>query len=330
MSQHYHRNAKTNSHVRLSIQKSQRSDQELAVRYGVSRQTVRKWRRRSGVEDFSSRPHRIYHALDEISVALIRRVRESTWMPLDELIETIEGVIPNVSRSTVYRVLCRLGLNRVPLAQREKARKFKAYQPGYLHMDVTYLPRLEGKSRRYLFVAIDRATRLMYYRIYPDKSVESSNAFLRECLRFFPFTITHILTDNGNEFTDRFSQGRQQPTGNHRFDKLCKAINIDHRLIQPFHPQTNGMVERANGMIKEATIKHTDYSSFRHLEEDLNRFLLHYLFSRRHSGLKKELNVRTPFEALSKWYTLDSNLFNTHPDDFRSYVFELLEQRGET
>ena len=36
---------------------------------------------------------------------------------------------------------------------------FKSYEPGYVHMDVKYLPQMQDESsRRYLFVAIDRAT----------------------------------------------------------------------------------------------------------------------------------------------------------------------------
>jgi hypothetical protein len=46
-------------------------------------------------------------------------------------------------------------------AARPKGSGFKAYEPGYLHVDVKYLPQLaDESSRRYLFVAIDRATRL--------------------------------------------------------------------------------------------------------------------------------------------------------------------------
>jgi transposase InsO family protein len=93
-----------------------------------------------------------------------------------------------------------------------------------------------------------------------------------------------------------FSQGRTEPTGNHRFKKLCKKYDIEHRLIEPFSPQTNGMVERANGTIKEATVKVNTYHSLKEMETDLNHFLLYYLFN----SLKKELGVRTPYEALEK------------------------------
>ncbi len=330
MRQSYHSNAKTNSHMRLSIQQSHLSNQALAHQYGVSIQTIHKWRQRDFVSDLSSRPHTIHYALDELHKELIRMVRMLTWMPLDDLVDTIQSVIPKATRSTVWRTLRSFGINTIPQERKEAAKKFKAYQPGFLHMDVTYLPRIEGYQRFYLFVAIDRATRVMYYKIYTNRSADSTNEFLKACINFFPFKITHILTDNGNEFTNRFSQGRTKPTGNHRFDKLCKKYSIEHRLIEPFSPQTNGMVERVNGTIKEATVKVNTYHSFKEMATDLNRFLLYYLFNRRHGSLKKELGVRTPYEALKKWYNLEPTLFKIHPDLFRHQAFALLEQRGET
>ncbi|MFT5795785.1 MAG: hypothetical protein ACI9W5_000746, partial [Ulvibacter sp.] len=35
-------------------------------------------------------------------------------------------------------------------------------------------------------------------------------------------------------------------------------------------------------------------------------------------SLKKELNVRTPFDALEKWYKLDPDLFRVNPEEFRN------------
>ncbi len=55
-----------------------------------------------------------------------------------------------------------------------------------------------------LFVAIDRATRLMFYYVYENKTADSSIDFIKKCKEFFPMKITHMLTDNGLEFTDRF------------------------------------------------------------------------------------------------------------------------------
>jgi len=56
---------------------------------------------------------------------------------------------------------------------KEKNRKFKEYDPWYLHIDITYWPKINWK-KYYIFVAINRATRLMYLEIYKDKTAKSS------------------------------------------------------------------------------------------------------------------------------------------------------------
>jgi transposase-like protein len=58
-------------------------------------------------------------------------------------------------RSAVYREFVRSEINKVPQKERDKAKKFKEYEPGYLHIDDTYLPKIGG-IKYYLFVAIDR------------------------------------------------------------------------------------------------------------------------------------------------------------------------------
>ena len=59
-----------------------------------------------------------------------------------------------------------------------QVKTFKDYEPGFLHMDIKYLPRMpDEKQRRYLFVAIDRATRWVFMHIYADQSEQSSVDF---------------------------------------------------------------------------------------------------------------------------------------------------------
>ena len=59
--------------------------------------------------------------------------------------------------------------------------------------------------------------------------------------------IVKLLTDNGSQFTDRFTSKKREPTGCHDFDVRCTELGIEHCLCPPRHPQTNGMVERFNG-----------------------------------------------------------------------------------
>jgi transposase InsO family protein len=54
-----------------------------------------------------------------------------------------------------------------------------------------------------------------------------------------------------------------------RFDMICAANNIEHRLTKPNHPWTNGQVERMNRTIKEATVKRFYYESHDQLRTHL-------------------------------------------------------------
>ena len=85
-----------------------------------------------------------------------------------------------------------------------------------------------------------------------------------------------VLTDNGKEFTDRFcATGERDPTGRHRFDRTCESHDIDHRLIKPRHPQTNGMVEGFNGRISEV-LATTRFDAAQSLEDTLSRYVRLY------------------------------------------------------
>ncbi len=288
MPQVYHSNARTNQHVREIIQQSNLTNVELANNYNVNVKTIAKHKNRDFLNDKSSRPKRIHYALTPLEKELIKVVRTMTWMELDDLADTIVDIIPNANRSNVYRTLKAFDINRVPQEQKEKAKKFKEYEPGYLHIDVTYLPKFD-KQKYYLFVAIDRATRLLYYKVYENKTAANAVSFLKECKEFFPFYLTHILTDNGLEFTDKWARGKGFVSGNHKFDVECKDDEIEHRLTAPYTPQTNAMVERVNGTIKNATIKAEEYDNIDDVKKDLNKFLIYYNFNRRHGSLKKRI-----------------------------------------
>ncbi len=313
MSQTYHANAKTNGHIRQELIGSLNLTRELATRYSISQTTVRKWRNRSSITDVSSKPNVIHYALNDLEKEVIRVVRTLTWCSIDELTETVSSSIGKSNRSNVYRTLQSFDINRIPDSKKAEAKKFKEYEPGYLHIDVTYLPKIE-KIKHYLFVAIDRATRLLYFKVYANKTAANAVLFLEDCKNFFPFYVTHILTDNGLEFTDKYARGNNKPSDNHIFDKKCKKMNTKHRLTAPNTPKTNGMVERVNGTIKSATIKETTYNGLSEMKNDLNQFLVFYNTNRRHHSLRKELNVKTPLDAVRYWFNIKPEIFKINPD----------------
>ena len=58
------------------------------------------------------------------------------------------------------------------------------------------------------------------------------------------------------------------------------------------------------------------------LKADLDKFLVYYNLNRRHGGLKKELKVRTPFEAVECWYRMNPEICIKSPDMIRAELLK--------
>lgn len=194
------------------------------------------------------------------------------------------------------------------------AKPFKEYAPGFVHVDVKYLPQLPDQDQRtYLFVAIDRATRWVYVEIRKDKSATAASGFFKRLIDQAPFTITQVLTDNGKEFTDRFcATGQRQPTGAHAFDWVCADNHLEQRLTTPRSPQTNGMVERFNGRIADVLRTHR-FDSAASLKATLKRFLYLYNHHIPQNNLQNNLHHSTSFHTLQQGYVRQPHLFKKNP-----------------
>lgn len=315
-----HKRARTTPAVRREIQRSDLSERKLAEKYGISRSTVRKWKYRDTAEDFSHRPHNLHATLTDPEEAVVVELRRTLLLPIDDLLVVVrEFICPHMSRSALDRCLRRHGVSNlkelIPAEENEgnrpKTKTFKDYEPGFVHVDIKYLPRMPDETeRKYLFVGIDRAARWVYMEIRASKTAESARSFLSNLIEKAPFMISKVLTDNGKEFTDRFCpSGEREPTGKHAFDQECAGHGIEHRLIRPRRPQTNGMVERFNGRIKEV-VQQTKFESSRQLKETLLQYLRIY----NHHIPQKNLGHITPVEALKNWR-------KTHPDLFKKQVY---------
>ncbi|WP_051040386.1 DDE-type integrase/transposase/recombinase [Methylomicrobium album] len=104
-----------------------------------------------------------------------------------------------------------------------------------------------GKDKRYLFVAIDRATRYVYLELHDNKRMETATAFLENALAQYPFKVEKLLTDNGIEFSyNPLPDAKKPKDKEHPFVALCKAQQIEHRTTLVKHPWTNGRVEAMN------------------------------------------------------------------------------------
>ena len=313
-----HKNATTTPRDRAEIQAAPATvtSQSLAERFGVHVNTITKWRRRDSTEDRSHRAHNLKTTLSPEMEELVVELRRTLLLGIDDLLVLVrEFICATMSRASLDRMLRRHGVSSlrelVAVEQEETApKRFKAYDPGYIHVDVKYLPRMaDEQQRKYLYVAIDRATRWVYHEVLSDKSSRSAAGFLERLIATCPLKITKLLTDNGSEFSDRFVHGRERtPTGKHAFDRMCTAHEIEHRLIPPWHPETNGMVERYNGRITDQ-LSRTRFASSSQLRTGLEGYRQVYL----NHIPQRALGHRTPHQALIHWFEHRPDLFRFDP-----------------
>jgi transposase InsO family protein len=299
-----HPNARTTPAVRAEIARSREPSGALAKRYGVSAETVRKWRKRGPKDclDRSARPHRLPWKATEEERAVVCALRRATNFALDDLTFVIAHFLPHLNRDSVWRILRAEGLShRPPPSSGRPARgqgRFKDYDLGFVHIDIKHLPKLrtaDGERRkRYLYVAIDRRSRAVHLAVKDDETEKSAIAFLREAAAAFPFRLTHVLTDNGSCFTPAFA-------------RACAALGAQHRCTRPYSPQTNGMVERFNGRVGSEVLGITIYSHS-DLEQLLRGFNAAYNARR-----QRVLDGKTPDQVAAERLKARPELANAWP-----------------
>lgn len=166
-----------------------------------------------------------------------------------------------------------------------------------VEVDVKYVPDLIGNTQYYQFTAIDCASRWRYLKIYEDYSNFSSVKFLLELIKVAPFRIRSIKTDNGSNFTNRYtgylkSSDPFNPKL-HIFDLVCQKHQIIHYLIDPGKPNQNGKVERSHRTDQEMFYERNQFKSLEELNQKIKIWNVEYN-NLEHCGL----DGKTPNEML--------------------------------
>lgn len=302
-----HPNAKTTPKTRqLLVQRVTQqgwSQAEAAEAAEVSIRTVAKWVQRSrcgdqALADRSSRPHRQPRAVAPHHVAAIvahRHTRATAWAISRRV---------GVPRSTVTRVLHRVGLNRVgrleppPVIQRYEW----PHAGDLLHLDIKPLGRIRGVGHRihgnlairargagyeYAHVAIDDATRVAYVEVRRSQRRRACAAFLTNALRWFRrrgVTVRRVLTDNGAGYKSRRVAG------------VCRHWQLRHRFTRPYTPRTNGKAERFIQTLLREWAYHQPYLSSQQRTAALDGYLRFYNHRRPHASL----GHRSPWTRLQE------------------------------
>ena len=243
---------------------------------------------------------------NNIAILKHQGLRKYTLLPLDDCLYALQATIPHLSRSSLHRCYQRHGISRLPDVDgdKPKKKKFKKYPIGSFHIDIAEVRTEEGKL--YLFVAIDRTSKFAYVELHERQTKMIAAEFLCNLVAAVPYKLTHILTDNGIQFTNRKCDKHAFV---HIFERVCAENGIKHRLTKVKHPWTNGQVERMNRTIKEATVKRYYYGSHAQLKEHLHAFMMACNFAKR----LKTLKALAPYEYICEIWKKEPERFNIDP-----------------
>lgn len=230
-----------------------------AVRYRVNRQYIYRWKNRydgsiESLQNRSRRPHSHpnQHTAEELK--LIRDMRRRNphtglvifWVKLMQ-----RGYTRSITG--LYRVLRKQGMTACKPPNPKyvpKPYEQMRYPGERIQIDVKYVPaaclvsKASGK-KFFQYTAIDEYSRWRFVEAFDEHSTYSSACFLEHLVRHFPLPIDCVQTDNGPEFTKRFTakDWEKNPT---LFERKLRDYGISHKLIRPFTPRHNGKVERSH------------------------------------------------------------------------------------
>ena len=273
---------------------------EVAIRFGVSRPTVRLWRERyrkegrSGLEDHShaptSCPHRTHSAIEEVIV----EERERWGWGSKKLLQRLTEAYPDIEfpgRSTVDTILARRGM---VAARTEKRRapgrgaviaRYQASDPSEL-TTIDYKGHFRLRNGRYC---------------YPLTMVDSVSRYLLAC-EALPTTdfwhawpvIERVFREHGLPQAMQSDNGPPFGTAQGRFSTMSvvlMSLGVQPVFSRPGKPQDNARHERMHRDLKADIVRHRG-STLDEQQRFFNRFRRIYNVERPHEGIGQDRPAR--------------------------------------
>jgi transposase InsO family protein len=261
---------------------------------GVCPRTVRKWTKRfeaeglAGLQDRTSRPHRLYRPTPQALIDRIGALRR------ERLTGKAIAAEVGVSPATVSRVLKRLGLNKLRALEPAEVRRYERDNPGELiHIDIKKLGKFNRIGHRitgdrhgqsnargigweFVHVCIDDASRIAFSQVMKDEKKGSAVRFLKAAVAYYKglgITIERVMTDNGSCYRSK------------AFATACKRLGLKHIRTKPYTPQTNGKAERFIQTSLREWAYARAYNTSKERAAELPRWLHRYNWHRPHGSI---------------------------------------------
>ena len=260
-----------------------RGKRQALMALGIPKSSYYRWRRCDGLESHSGdrgRPwNRITPEEEDKILAVAREFSELSSRQLAAWITDNAGFA--VSESTVYRILRREGLVKRLEVQLVAGKEYhtKTTRPHQMWAtDASYF-RVVGWGYYYLVTVMDDYSRfILAWKLQKDMSANSLIEVIQAAVDATGMADvpvedrTKLLSDNGAGYVSR------------SFRDYLHLTGIRHILAAPFHPQTNGKLERYHQSIKRE-VNQVPYELPGQLKRAIADFVDYYNYRRYHKAL---------------------------------------------
>jgi transposase InsO family protein len=265
--------------ILAQVESQSRGKRQVLAALGIPRSSYYRWRRGQPGSGYRRPWNRITSNEERRILAVAREFPELSSRQISAWITDNEGFA--VSESTVYRILRREGLVKRQEIQLAAAKEYhtKTTRPHQMWAtDASYF-RIIGWGYYYLVTVMDDYSRfILGWKLQKDMSANSLIEVVQEAVDATGMTDvpvedrTRLLSDNGAGYVSR------------SFRDYLNLVGIGHILAAPFHPQTNGKVERYQQSLKRV-VNQLPYELPSQLEKAIVDFVDYYNYRRYHKAL---------------------------------------------
>jgi transposase InsO family protein len=250
---------------------------------GVPRSTYYRWIKQP--HSSASAPprvpwNRLSRAEEETALQVARASPE--WSSRQIAAWVTDNTEFSVSEASVYRLLKREGLVRrleLPDPASDEYR-FKTRKPHQLWAtDASYF-RVAGWGYYYMVTVMDDYSRfILAWRLQVDMTSPSLIDVVQDAVDRTGMTDvevqdrTRLLSDNGSGYISK------------AFQEYVQLVGIKHIFAAPYHPQTNGKLERYHQTLKRS-VNQVPYDVPIDLQRSIEKFVDFYNYRRYHKALK--------------------------------------------
>ena len=250
---------------------------------GIPKSTYYRWLRRPRLDDRpggGSTPwNRLSPPEEKMVLTVARQSPELSCRQLAAWITDNKGF--SVSESTVYRILRRAGLVKSPKMQLKAGKEYHRKTSGPHQMwatDASYF-KVIGWGYYYMVTVMDDYSRfILAHKLQRDMTSDSFIEVVQDAVDRTGMTEVpledraRLLSDNGSGYVSR------------AFGDYLHLVGIRHILAAPYHPQTNGKLERYHQTIKR-DVNQVPYEVPSDLEAAIATFVSYYNYRRYHMAL---------------------------------------------